>query len=224
MLFILPGARFIVPTTITFFVVLIFAFAYHELAHALIADRLGDPTPRSFGRMTLNPIPHLDRTGLIMALIIGFGFAFTPINPRNLRGNPRVSHAIVSIAGPLANLFMAGLFGLPILLGYVEITPPGQFFPSLYSFLTFGVYYNLLLFALNLLPIPPLDGFRILQGILPMEMAYSLERLVPYSMMIFVLVFFILPFVGLDIAFTIIDPVRSYFYKLLLGGFVPLML
>lgn len=223
MLFFLQGANFLIPTAITFFIVLVLAFAYHEFAHAIVADRLGDPTPASYGRITLNPIPHLDRTGMILALIIGFGWAFTPINPGNLRGNPRVSHAIVAVAGPLANLLMAFLFGLPVQLGLVPVTQPGTVLPSLYSFLVFGVYFNLLLFALNLLPIPPLDGFTILLGILPAEMAYRLRPLQQYGMLIFIAAFFILPAIGINLPFTIIRSVIFVFYPLFAGS-VPIFI
>lgn len=224
MLFFLPGADYPIATAITFIVVLIFAFAYHELAHAVVADRLGDPTPRSHGRMTLNPIPHLDRTGIILAILIGFGFAFTPINPMYLRGNPRRSMAIVAVAGPLANFLMAALMALPIRLGWVAFAPPLEVLPSLYSFLTFGVYYNLLLGAFNLIPIPPLDGFRILVGILPPDISIQLEQLYQYSMLIFLGVFFLLPAVGINIAFEIINPIIAFFYPFLTGGFSPLLI
>ncbi len=224
MLLFLRGADYPIPTAITFVIVLIFAFAYHELAHAVVADRLGDPTPRSVGRMTLNPIPHLDRTGMIMALIIGFGFAFTPVNPRYFRGNPRRAFALVAIAGPLANLLMALLMGLPIRLGLVSVAPPLEVLPSLYSFLTLGVYYNLLLFAFNLIPIPPLDGFRILLGILPPDISVQLEQLYRYSFMIFLGAFFLLPAVGVDIISEILRPVFAFFYPLLTGGLAPLFI
>lgn len=217
MLFFLRGADYLIPTAISFVIVLVIAFAYHEFAHAIVADRLGDPTPARYGRITLNPIPHLDRTGMILALIIGFGWAFTPINPNNLRGNRRVSHAIVAVAGPLANLLMAFLFGLPILLGLVEVTAPGRFLPSIYSFLVFAVYFNLLLFALNLLPIPPLDGFTILLGVLPVEMAYRLEPIRQYGQIIFIAAFFILPAIGFNLPFIIIRSVIGTFYPILVG-------
>jgi len=218
MLLFLRGATYPVSTGISFIIVLIFAFAYHELAHAVVADRLGDPTPRSYGRITLNPIKNLDRTGFILAAVIGFGWAFTPINPAYFRGNPRRAFAIVSVAGPLANLLMAALMGLPVLLGLVEYTLPGPVLPSLYSFLMFGVYYNLLLGAFNLIPIPPLDGFRILLGILPPDISIQLDQLYQYSMMIFLGVFFLLPAVGFNLAFEIIGPIIGFFLPLFTGG------
>ena len=224
MLFILRGAEYIVPTALTFLVVLIFAFAYHELAHAVVADRLGDPTPRSYGRITLNPFANLDRTGMILALVIGFGWAYTPLNPNYMRGNPRRSMAIVAIAGPLANLLMAFLFGLPVRLGLVAVMPPGEILPSLYSFLTFAVYYNLLLFAFNLIPIPPLDGFRILVGVLPFEMAIQLEKMYQYSQIIFLAVFFLLSVAGLNIVGMVLGPVLGTLYPVFVGGYAPVLM
>lgn len=224
MIFFLQGADYLIPTALTFFSLAVIAFAYHEFAHAIVADRLGDPTPRSYGRITLNPIPHLDRTGLILLLIIGFGYAFTPINPRYLRGNPRTSHAIVAIAGPLMNLFIALAMALPIRFGLIDVQAPSQYLPSIYSFLAFGVYFNLLLFAFNMLPVPPLDGFTILLGILPPEMAYRLEGLRQYGQLIFLGVFFLLPVIGINIAFEIIGPIISFFFQLFLGSFAPVFI
>jgi Zn-dependent protease len=226
MFFLLRGAEYIIPTAISFVIVLTFAFAYHELAHAIVADRLGDPTARLMGRISLNPFRNLDRIGMIMALVIGFGFAFTPINPRNFRGNPRTSFAIVAVAGPLANLLMAALFGFPIFIGLVEVQPPGEILPSLYSFLSFGVYYNLILCVFNLLPVPPLDGFRILLGLLPPDISFQLEGLYRYSQMIFIGIFFILPMVGVNVFGTIIGGVIWTIFPLFMGqglnGYAPL--
>lgn len=88
-----------VPLFIAFAFTALLAFAYHEFAHAFVADRLGDDTPRQFGRLTLNPFVHLDIFGTLMLLLVGFGWASTPVNPRNLRGNPRTAHAVVAVAG-----------------------------------------------------------------------------------------------------------------------------
>ena len=219
---LINGSQYLIPSAISFVIVAVFAFAYHELAHALVADWLDDPTPRHHGRMTANPIPHLDRTGFILLLLVGFGWAQTPVNPNMMRGNPRSSMAIVSVAGPLANLLMAFLFGLPVILGLVEVTPPGRVLPSVYSFLAFGVFFNLLLFAFNLLPVPPLDGFRILLGVLPAEMAYRLEPLYRYSMLIFLGIFFLLPIVGINVFGLVLGPVLSFFRPLLLGANAPI--
>ena len=202
---------------IAFFVTAVLAFAYHEFAHAIVADRLGDPTPRSFGRITLNPIPHLDIFGIIMLMLAGFGWATTPVNPNRLRGNPRTSMAIVAIAGPAANLIMATLYALPIRLGVVEPAPPGEILPSLFQLLVMGVQINLLLFAFNLLPIPPLDGFTILLGLLPAELAYQLEPLRRYGVMILLVVIFLMPLIGINVFGAVVGPVRSLLIPILTG-------
>ncbi len=217
MLIFAQGADYPIATFLSFAIVIVFAFAYHEFAHALAADQLGDTTPRSYGRMTLNPIPHLDRVGLILVLLFGFGWASTPINPYQLRGNRRTSHALVAVAGPAANLVMAAIFALPIRLGIVDITAPTGFLPSLYSFLAMGVFANLLLMAFNLLPIPPLDGFTILLGLLPAELALQMEPLRRYGFLILLLALFLLPRFGLDVFAWTIQPILFYGFAFLTG-------
>ena len=208
-----------VPLFIAFALTALLAFAYHEFAHALVADRLGDDTPRRFGRMTLNPFVHLDVFGTILLLLVGFGWASTPVNPNNLRGNPRTAHAIVAVAGPIANVIMAVLWGLPVLFGLVEPSLPaeGAFLPTAYQLCRIGVLINLVLFAFNLMPIPPLDGFTILLGVLPVEMSYRLEGLRQYGTIILMLVIFILPRVGFDVIGLWIWPVVNNVMPLLLG-------
>jgi Zn-dependent protease len=208
-----------VPLFIAFAFTALLAFAYHEFAHALVADRLGDDTPRSFGRLSLNPFVHLDIFGTILLLLVGFGWASTPVNPRNLRGNPRTSHAIVAVAGPVANIIMAVIWGLPVMTGLVEpsFAPDGALLPTAYQLCRIGVLINLVLFAFNLMPIPPLDGFTILVGLLPLEMAYRIESLRQYGTIILLLVIFLLPRVGLDFIGWWLDPVLNNVLPFLLG-------
>src|SRR5690606_11958210 len=208
-----------VPLFIAFAFTAMLAFAYHEFAHALVADRLGDDTPRRFGRMTLNPFVHLDLFGTLMLLLAGFGWASTPVNPRNLRGNQRTAHAIVAIAGPIANALMAVLWGLPLMTGLVEMSfaPDGAILPTVYQVCYTGVLINLVLFAFNLMPIPPLDGFTILVGLLPVEMAYRLEPLRQYGTIILLLVIFLLPRIGLNVIDLWLSPVLNNVMPILLG-------
>ena len=216
MLLLLGGAS--IATLIAFAITIIFAFAYHEAAHAYTADYLGDPTPRSYGRITLNPVAHLDRVGLLMVLLFGFGWASTPVNPSRLQGNPRVSHALVAVAGPMANLLMALLFALPIRFGLVTSTAPfNEFVPSIGLLLYTGVPTNLLLFAFNLLPIPPLDGFTILLGVLPAELAYRIAPLRQYGILILLAAILLLPRLGFDIIGAIIFPIIQTFGLLFAG-------
>jgi Zn-dependent protease len=226
MLFFL-GRDFDLAVFIAFIVVAFFAFAYHEFGHAIVADRLGDMTPRLNGRITLNPLPHLSLVGMIMLIIIGFGWAVTPINPNALRGNPRTSHALVALAGPALNLIMAIIFAIPLrLLGMGVITMsallemglPEAWANWITTLLVIGVRLNLFLIAFNLLPIPPLDGFWVLRGVVPLDMAYRLDSLLPYGMLLFLLVLFLLPQVGLNI-FPLIDNFTTAVFTFLVGRF-----
>ncbi|MBK9049431.1 MAG: site-2 protease family protein [Chloroflexi bacterium] len=191
---------------VAFVIVVFFAFAYHELGHALVADYLGDPTPRNQGRITLNPIPHLSALGLALVIIFGFGWATTPINPNLLRGNPRASHALVALAGPASNLIMAILFAIPYRLLYVsplaaywQDAVPQLIWQNAQLLLYMGTFWNILLMCFNLLPIPPLDGFWILRGLLPVELSYRLDDLLRLGFLPFLLLFFLLPRLGIDV-------------------------
>jgi len=185
-----------IPTIIERVIVLLIAFTVHELAHAVTADYLGDPTPRRMGRITLNPLKHLDPFGTIMLIIAGFGWA-KPVmtNPMNMRGNPRTSMAVVAFAGPLSNLVMAGIAAIFFRLGLVDINVlmSGGGELSFSSLVFQFLYINLALAFFNLLPVPPLDGSRILYAILPAEMVYRLRPLEQYGFMILFLVVFFVP-------------------------------
>ena len=172
-------------------VALIISITVHEFSHALAADRLGDPTPRIQGRLTLNPLVHLDPLGTIMLILVRFGWG-KPVqfDPFNL-SNPRRDAALISLAGPASNLLLAALsaviggFALRNHL-YPEIT--FEFFTSL-------IGLNLVLAVFNLLPIHPLDGGKILVGILPRDTAYEVDKILnQYGM--FILIFAILPLYG----------------------------
>lgn len=201
---------------ISVIVIAITAFAYHEFAHAIVADRLGDPTPRNNGRITLNPFPHLDLIGMILLLAVGFGWATTPVRPDLMRGETRKSMALVAVAGPIANILMALLFSIPYQLVNFGMLDPEIFFnSSLNFFFRVGLYINVLLFIFNLLPIPPLDGFSILVGIVPKPMAQPLMALRNSGMtaFIFIAIIFILPQVGIDVIgfiFPVVDQVIDF--------------
>ena len=174
---------------ITRAIVLLVAFPAHEGAHAFVADRLGDPTPRQMGRMTLNPLRHLDVVGSLLFLYAGIGWATTPVNPYYLG---RRGMALVSVAGPLANLAVALLFALPA--QYVLANSPlrtmfgvGNLFPSLGQIVLQMLVLNLLLFVFNLIPVPPLDGFSIVKNLAPYNVARSLEPVERYGLLIMLL-------------------------------------
>jgi Zn-dependent protease len=201
MVFALPqyGARILI---------LLIAFPIHELAHAITAYRLGDPTPKYDGRLTLNPFAHLDFFGSLLIMIAGLGWA-KPVrfNPSAFRMDPRTGAMIVAAAGPLSNLALAVILAM-LWRAVSPILPLGfdlqqNNFISL--FLTF-VQINIALFFFNLIPLAPLDGFMVLKGLLPYQLAYQLERIQPYSFIIFLILFLLpLPILG----WLIIGPTRA---------------
>jgi Zn-dependent protease len=150
------------------------AATVHEFAHALVADRLGDPTPRHLGRLSLNPLVHLDVLGTLFFILFSFGWARpVPINPRNF-ANPRRGMLQVALAGPLANITLAFAVGL-LVKARGEAGGPGIDFAAMI------VWINVVLAVFNLVPIPPLDGSRILESLLPVEQAAAYARFQPYG-------------------------------------------
>ncbi len=168
------------PTTLLYVgAALVIAATVHEFAHAYVADRLGDSTPRSQGRLTLNPLAHLDPLGSILILLAGFGWAKpVQINPNNFRDWRRDS-IIVAAAGPLANITLLFLLGIPYKLGLLEFG--GSAADRL---LLTIIRINAMLAVFNLIPVPPLDGSKILMGLLPAEQAISYARLQRYGVLI----------------------------------------
>ena len=163
---------------------LILATAGHEFAHAKVADMLGDPTPRSMGRLTLNPVAHLDLVGSIAFLIGGFGWAKpVMVDTSNFR-DPRTDYTLVSIAGPASNVLMAFLGYLALRL----LESNGLLInESLELVLTLIVVYNINFAILNMMPIPPLDGSRIITSFLPRDLQFTLERLSFASLIVLIL-------------------------------------
>lgn len=153
---------------------LLIALTFHEYAHALAADSMGDPTPRYMGRLSINPLAHLDILGTIMLVVAGFGWAKPVcINPNNFR-NYRSGIMKVSFAGPGANLFLC--FAAILLLGAMQrfhLLTLG-----VNEFLRWTMLYNVWFAFFNLIPIPPLDGSKILAELLPSRMAYEYENVV----------------------------------------------
>lgn len=179
-------------SVLTFLIIIGLVIAIHEAAHAFAANRLGDPTARLLGRMTINPLSHVDPIGTILIPLVllllnfpVFGWAKpTPVNPLNLK-KPRRDSAIVAFAGPSSNFAMAIVFALLFRI------LPGAGFVS--DFLLTLITINLLLGIFNLLPIPPLDGYKVLLGILPKEAALRLsflENVGPVFLILFIFLFF----------------------------------
>jgi len=155
---------------------ILFALTIHEYAHGLVADRLGDPTARYAGRLTFNPLSHLDPIGTLMLLLVGFGWARpVPVDPGNLR-NPKRDMMWISLAGPGANIVLAAILGLILrAMGAGNIV---------WYMIWFGMSISLVLAIFNLIPIPPLDGSKILMGLLPPRLEYGYRRTERYGSLI----------------------------------------
>jgi len=173
------------------------AIMMHEVSHGYVAERFGDPTARLLGRLNLNPFKHLDPIGSIAVFIFGFGWAKpVPVNPSNFR-RPRKDMVWVALAGPFTN-FMLAMFSALLLriLGWFDPVSSAdaglfaQMLTPLKMMVAFSLYINVLLAVFNLLPVPPLDGGRILMGFVPDIYAALLSRLEPFGLILIVLLVF----------------------------------
>jgi Zn-dependent protease len=176
--------------------VLVISFTIHEFAHAYSAYKLGDSTAYQFGRVSLNPMVHLDLFGTIMLLIAGFGWAKpVPVNRGNFK-NPRLMGIIVTAAGPISNLILvfisAFIFMAFFKFGWYHSMSNGSV-TAIKLFLNMMVGINLTLFLFNLIPIPPLDGYRIIQDLVDLRYSESLQKFEQWASVIFLLVVFVRP-------------------------------
>ena len=169
----------------------LFAIVVHEVAHGWVAKRLGDPTAMMMGRLTLNPLKHIDPVGTVVVPIIllmlgGFIFGWAkpvPVTWANLR-NPKRDMAIVALAGPVSNLLMALIWALVAKIGMlITATAPFIGQPLIYMGGA-GIFINIALMVLNLLPLPPLDGGRVVSGLLPGPLSYKYDKIEPYGFFI----------------------------------------
>jgi len=178
------------------FLVLLIGFTVHEFAHAYFADRFGDPTPRSMGRLTLNPRVHLDWLGMIFFLIIGIGWAKPVLVNRSRFKRPRLMGIVVSAAGPVSNLLL-GFVSMLVFYSLLKFhlldnASPGVI-EALKLFLYLMIMQNIFLFILNLLPLPPLDGYRIVQDLLPTRIMMKIQAYEQWLFYAMLLMFFIPP-------------------------------
>ncbi len=191
----------------------LFAITLHEVAHGWVANKLGDGTAKMLGRLTVNPLKHIDPIGTILiplAMVImqvGFVFGYAkpvPVNTRNLK-NPKRDMAIVAIAGPLANLVMA-IFWV-FVYKFATAISDASIAKGVMAMGQAGILINLVLFIFNLLPIPPLDGGRILSGIVPPSVSDMLDKIEPYGF------FIVIGLLYFGVLNTILNPVIGFFMQ-----------
>lgn len=193
-------------STIIQFILIVIALSVHEFAHAYAADKLGDPTPRLQGRLTLNPLSHLDPVGTLLILLIGFGWG-KPVqfDPYNLK-NPQIDTTKIAFAGPLSNILLAIITAIVIHLFSIN--------NSLEVILHSFIILNLGLATFNLIPVAPLDGFKIIGGLLNKTQAKSWYELEQYG--VYFLLALLLPiFNGHSLVNSILLPIINFLYTLI---------
>lgn len=183
----------LIETVIAWSIPILFGITVHEVAHGWVANSLGDPTARLQGRLTLNPIRHIDPVGTIlvpalMVMLTGFIFGWAkpvPVNWQRL-GHPRRDMALVAAAGPLANLVMMLIWAIIAKLVFVAGIEASLVAPFILTMVKVGIIINIILMVLNLLPLLPLDGGRVMTSLLPPDLAEKYAKLEPYGLLILV--------------------------------------
>lgn len=192
----------------------LFAITVHEVAHGYVANYFGDSSAKMLGRLTLNPLKHIDLVGTIIVpiilLILGgviFGWAkAVPVNPRNMK-NPRYEMMAVAAAGPLSNGVMALIWAIFLKISMLFFVDQALVFSFFKTMAMIGIQINLVLMVLNLVPIPPLDGSKVLMGLLPGPTAYKFSLLEPYGFLI------ILGLLYFGILNAMLDPILSILFN-----------
>jgi Zn-dependent protease len=201
-------------------VILFIALPIHEFAHAWSADRFGDDTPRMNGRLTLNPLAHLDVMGSLMMILIGFGWAKpVPVNPYALARRSPAALMWVSLAGPLSNFLQAVLAAVVfrVLIFTGILFTDAQWTYYLYLFLAQYILINIGLMIFNLLPLAPLDGDKVADYLLPPRWADALAAIRPYGPMILLVLVLAGNFLGINPLSVILGPPRDLIFSLLTG-------
>ncbi len=210
----------LISTLFVFVIPVIFAVTFHEVAHGWVASQFGDQTAKSLGRLTLNPIKHIDPVGTIVVPAIMYftsGFIFgwakpVPVNWRNL-GHPRRDMAIVAIAGPVANLLMLLFWAISAKILMLLGNELNNLTQLLLIMCSIGITINIVLMILNLFPLLPLDGGRVLTAMLPQNLAISFSRLEPYGLII--LVALLLSGILWKILLPVLSATESLIYQLI---------
>ncbi|MBI5599259.1 MAG: site-2 protease family protein [Deltaproteobacteria bacterium] len=196
---------------------ILFALTVHEWAHGLAAVRLGDLTPRMLGRVSLNPLVHLDLVGTAALFLTGmFGWAKpVPINPHNFK-NPSRAMMFVALAGPLANLALAAVFSLAykgiVAGGYMRAIDSSTVLWPVFFMLRISIIVNISLAVFNLIPIPPLDGSRVLAHFLPADKAAGYSKIEPYGFMILIALLYT------GVIGRVVSPLVFYTVRLMVWG------
>lgn len=182
--------------------VILFSLTFHEVSHGYIACKLGDPTARNLGRLTLNPIKHLDPIGSLLMLLVGYGWAKpVPVNTRNFR-DPKKGMALTALAGPVSNLILAfvsvAIYSLMIALLNVEAVAMAlmanqtilNLYSAVYSMFSLCAYLNVSLAVFNLIPLPPFDGSRIFYSVLPAKAYFAVMKYERYILIVFLVLLY----------------------------------
>ena len=203
---------------------LVIAITVHEFSHAYVSTSLGDRTAHALGRLSLNPIRHLDPFGSVLILLAGFGWGKpVPVNPSYLRIGQRLGMAMVSLAGPLSNIIAAAAFGIALRAGVAGLAGPESMVAGFRSteLIEFAlvslVRWNLVLAVFNMIPIAPLDGFKVALGVLPRDAANAYaktEKYGPGILMVLILAGIVF---GLPIFSRVVWPVVNLFSEIILG-------
>jgi Zn-dependent protease len=223
-----PFAALILFTAIA--TALLLGISFHEFSHAYVADSLGDGLPRRMGRVTLNPLAHLEPIGTLLMLTVGFGWGRpVPVNPYATR-NPKAALGLTAAAGPLSNFIVAAIAGLPIKLDLVPWSSPFNQANALFLardgwelkeylsiYLSAIVLFSLILGVFNLIPIAPLDGFKVAVGFLPRDLSTEFARLERYGPLILITLFLLPFFTGTFLLFEIMEPIIKVLAQLFAG-------
>ncbi len=202
-------------------ITLLVAFTCHEFSHALVAVLLGDNTPKRDGRLSLNPLRHLDPWGCILLILVGFGYAKpVRVNPYAVTRKTKAGMMLVAAAGPLANLLLAILGAELLRLGvFPNVQPLGvSWLPRPAYFLNQFIWTNLSLLVFNLVPLYPLDGEKVVGYFIPQSFRRSWQLIQSHGSQILMICFFLLPYLRINFARDFVSNVTYSLYRLLLGG------